>query len=322
MFIPKLLEDKSHDILFFGYSKFLYSCKEDLIMSEGKGMPRTAVVTGGNSGVGLAVAEALGKKGYKVWIAGRNAEKGAAAVARLRPHCPAGIEFVQLDVMLFSGVEQFVHTLRPQLGGRLDVLVHSMGIVATKRKVSADGLEEGWATQFLGRYLITKAFTPELSKSGDGRVVFVSANAPKKPQLFDDPSLEKNFSNMLAITLNQPACRLYEQMYADEHPSGPSINGAVPGVVRDTGIAREQPGFARAIASVMYSLIGITPAQSATNIVALASDPALKGISGYWFSKPQNLEKRQKLAYDETQVASLRRLLGRYAGVRNTLLSV
>lgn len=286
-------------------------------------MPRTAVVTGGNSGVGLAVAEALGKKGFKVWIAGRNAEKGAAAVARLQPHCPAGIAFLQLDVMLFRNIEHFVRTLRPQLGGRLDALVHTMGIVTTKRKVSADGLEEGWATQFLGRYLITEAFTPELSKSDDGRVVFVSAQAPKQPQLFeDDPSLEKNFSNSRVVLQNQSACRLYEQVYAAEHPSGPAINSALAGIVRDTGITRMQPGFAKVVAVVMYSLIGITPAQSATNVVALASEPALKGVSGYWFSKPQDLEKRQKLAYDETHVASLRRLLSKYADIRNTLLSI
>ncbi len=111
-------------------------------MSETKIMPRTAVVTGGNSGVGFAVAEALGKKGYKVWIVGRNTEKGMAAVARLRPNCPAGITFLQLDVMLFSSIEQFIRTIKPQLGGRLDALVHSMGTVGTKRKVSADGLEE------------------------------------------------------------------------------------------------------------------------------------------------------------------------------------
>lgn len=124
-----------------------------------------------------------------------------------------------------------------------------------------------------------------------------------RPQLFeDDPSLEKNYSNMRAITQNQSAAVLYEQMYAAKHPSGPAINGAVAGIVRDTGITRAQSGF--------------------TNIVALASDPALKDISGYFFSKPQDLEKRQKLAYDKTHVESLRRLLERYEGVRNTLLSV
>ncbi|MBP2328905.1 hypothetical protein JOF56_009290 [Kibdelosporangium banguiense] len=292
-------------------------------MGERKEMPRTAIVTGGNSGIGLAAAKALGKKGYKIWIAGRSAEKGATAVARLRPHCPAGVEFLPLDVTLFAGIEQFVRTLKPQLGGRLDALVHSVGVVGNgKRVVSADGLEEGWATQFLGRYLLTEAFTPELSNADDGRVVFVSAQAPKNPRLFeDDPSLEKNFTIMRAIGQNQSACVLYEQMYAAEHPNGPAINGATAGLVKNTGINRSLPGFIRAISKGIFAVFGITVEQSATNVVALASDPALKGVSGYYFSKPQNVQKRQKLAFDEERVASLRRVLAKYATVRSALLT-
>ncbi|MEW2402363.1 SDR family NAD(P)-dependent oxidoreductase [Streptomyces sp. NPDC046862] len=291
-------------------------------MGERNEMPRTALVTGGSSGIGLAVAEALGKKGYRVWIAGRSAEKGAAAVARLRPHCSAGVEFLPLDVTLFAEIEQFVRVLKPQLGGRLDALVHSVGVVNVKRVVSADGLEEGWATQFLVRYLLTEAFTPELSNADDGRVVFVSAQAPKNPRLFeDDPSLEKNFTVMRAIGQNQSACVLYEQMYAAEHPNGPAINGATAGLVRNTGINRSLPGFVRVISRGLFSVLGITVEQSATNVVALAGDPALKGISGYYFSKPQNLEKRQKLDFDEEHVASLRRVLATYAAVRSALLT-
>ena len=291
-------------------------------MSESNEMPPTAVVTGGNSGIGLAVAEALGKKGHRVWIAGRNAKKGGAAVERLRPCCPAGIEFLPLDVTLFAEIEQFVGKIKSQLGGRLDALVHSTGVVNTKRVVSEDGLEEGWATQFLGRYLLTESLTPELSNVEDGRVVFVSARPPKKPRLFeDDPSLEKHFTTFRAIAQNQSACALYEQMYSAEHPSGPAINGAVAGLVRDTGISRAQPGFIRMANRAVFSVVGITPEQSAKNIVALASDPALKGVSGYYFSKPQHLEKRRKLAYDEAQVTSLRRVLARYAEIRSALLS-
>ena len=291
-------------------------------MSEHTEIPRTAVVTGGTSGVGLAVAEALGKKGYQVWIAGRSVEKGAAAVARLRSQCPAGVEFLPLDVTLFAGMEQFVSTLRPQLGRRLDALVHSTGVVNTKRVVSADGLEESWASQFLGRYLLTEAFTPELSNADDGRVVFVSAQAPKTPRLFeDDPSLEENFTVMRATGQNQSACVLYEQMYAAEHPNGPAINGATAGLVRDTGITRSMSGFAKAVTDVLFPVIGITAEQSAMNVVALAGDPALKGVSGFYFSKPQNLEKRQKLAFGDEHVASLRRVLAHHAAVRSALLT-
>lgn len=291
-------------------------------MSEHKELQRTAVVTGGSSGIGLAVAQALGKKGYKLWISGRSSEKGAAAVAHLRPHCPAGVEFLPLDVTLFAGIEQFVRTLRPRLDGRLDALVHSVGVVNTKRVVSTDGLEESWATQFLGRYLITEALTPELSNADDGRVVFVSARVPNRPHLFeDDPSLGENFTFMRATRQNQSACALYEQMYAAEHPNGPTINGATPGIVKNTDINRSLPGPIRVISRGAFAVLGITVEQAATNLVALASDPALKGVSGCYFPQPQNVAKRQKLAYDAEQVESLRRVLANYAEIRSALLS-
>ncbi|MER6694029.1 SDR family NAD(P)-dependent oxidoreductase [Streptomyces minutiscleroticus] len=295
---------------------------KDFDMSKRDGTPRSALVTGGNSGIGLAVAQGLGQKGYKVWIAGRSAEKGAAAVARLRPHTPAGVEFLPLDVTLFADIEKFVSALRPQLGGRLDALVHSTGALNAKRVVSADGLEGSWATQFLGRYLLTEAFTPELASADDGRVVFVSAQPPKNPRLFeDDPSLEKNYTIMRAISQAQSASALYEQMYAAEHPDGPAINGANAGVVANTGIGRAQPALLRMTSKAMSAAFGISPEQSAKNIVALASDPALEGVSGYCFPKPQNLQKRRKLAYSEEHLASLRRVLAKYATTRSKLLS-
>jgi NAD(P)-dependent dehydrogenase (short-subunit alcohol dehydrogenase family) len=291
-------------------------------VNDPKELQRTALVTGGSSGVGLAVAEALGKRGYKLWIAGRSSEKGAAAVARLRPHCPAGVEFLPLDVTLFAAIEQFVRALKPQLDGRLDTLVHSVGVVNVKRVVSADGLEEGWATQFLGRYLLTEAFTPELSNADDGRVVFVSARAPKKPHLYeDDPSLAKNFTFMRATRQNQSACVLYEQTYAAEHPNGPAINGATPGIVKNTGISRSLPSLIRVIGRGAFAILGTATERAATNLVALASDPALKGVSGFYFPQPQNIAIRQKLAYEQNQLESLHRVVDRYAEFRRTLLT-
>lgn len=288
---------------------------------DDNGMTRTAVVTGGNSGIGFAVAEALGKKGYKIWIAGRNAEKGATAVTRLRPHCAAGVEFLPLDVTLFARIEQFLDALKPQLGGRLDALVHSTGVVNSKRVVSADGLEEGWATQFLGRYLLTEALTPELSKSDDGRVVFISAQLMGTPRLFEeDLTLEKNYATMRAIQQAQYACQLYLQMYAAEHPNGPAINGGLAGLVR-TGITRNQSGLLRVLLDAFTALAGISPERAAENFVALASDPAMKGVSGHFFPKPEHLEKRKKLAFGSDELLALRRVLAKYSETRRVLPS-
>ncbi|MGW0962545.1 hypothetical protein ACWD4K_26870 [Streptomyces gelaticus] len=71
----------------------------------------------------------------------------------------------------------------------------------------------------------------------------------------------------------------------------------------------------------LFPVFGITAEQSAANVVAFASDPTLKGVSGFYFSKPQSLEKRQKLAFDGEHVASLRRVLANHAAVRSALLT-
>jgi hypothetical protein len=69
------------------------------------------------------------------------------------------------------------------------------------------------------------------------------------------------------------------------------------------------------------ALAGITPERAATNFVALATDPALKGVSGYYFSKPANLEKRKKLAFGPDELEALRRVLDKYSELRGGLLT-
>lgn len=287
------------------------------------GTPRKALVVGGNSGVGLEVARGLGQKGYKVWIAARRADKGAEAVAELRPHCPAGIEFLSLDLMESARIQQFLRTLKPQLDGRLDALVLSSGANSSSRVVSADGWEMGWATQFLGRYLLTEALTPELSRSDDGRVVFVGALAPDKPEIFeDDLAVSQNYTIMRSISQAQSAQRLYEQLYAVEHPNGPAINGGSTGSVRGTDIFRELTGFDKTLMTVVTALMGISAEKAAQNFIALAADPAFKGVSGHFFPDPKSAKKRTKLEYTKDQLDSLRRVLAKYADLRSTLLSV
>lgn len=284
--------------------------------------PRTAVVTGGNSGIGLAVARGLGQKGFKIWIAGRDAEKGRSAAAALRSDAPAGVEFIQLDVMRFAGIEQFLKTLKPQLGGRLDALIHSTGSNNSARVVSSDGLEAGWATQFLGRYLLTEALTPELSNSDDGRVVHIASLPPKKPHIFeDDVSLAENYTLIKSIEQAQSALALYIQQYASEHPNGPSMNSGMTGIVNGTDIRRSLTGFDKMFMGVMFGLFGISVERAAKSFIALASDPALKGISGHFFSAVERTDKHYKIAYRPDQLEVLRRVVAKYSANKSALVS-
>jgi NAD(P)-dependent dehydrogenase (short-subunit alcohol dehydrogenase family) len=274
-------------------------------------MARTALVTGGNSGIGLAIAEALGNAGWRLWLVGRDAQKGAQAVERLSPVTPAGVEFLRADFGAAAEVKRFAQDFKSRCGGRLDALVCSTGVLNSKRTLTSDGTEETWAAQFVCRYLLTEALTPELSAVGDGRVVFVGAPLTRSARLYeDDLTLAKNYSMLRAAQQSQLACQLYIQAYAARHPKGPTINGGHVGLA-STGILRGANGFIRGMFSLMGPLVTITPERAAKNFIAMASDPALKGVTGYFFPKPEKLEKRNQLAFDNDLQAQFERIRDR-----------
>src|SRR5262249_45442197 len=148
---------------------------------------------------------------------------------------------------------------KSRCGGKLDVLVNSTGVLNSKRRAAPDGTEETWAAQFLCRYIITEALTPELSASDDGRIVFVTAPLVKSARLFeDDINLEKGYAMLKAAQQGALACQLYIQWYASAHPNGPAINAGHVGIVR-TGIFRNVTGPIKWMFPLMAPLISITP---------------------------------------------------------------
>ncbi len=283
-------------------------------------MTKHALVTGGNSGIGFAVAEALGKAGYRLWITGRNSTKGTRAAEALRTVSSAGVDFLAADFSRAGDVARLVKAVKAKCEGRLDALVHSTGVLNAKRVVSADGLEETWASQFLGRYLLTEALTPELSASEDGRVVFVGAPLMKSARLHEDVTLPNNYSVIRAAQQSQLACQLYIQSYAAAHPGGPAINGGHVGIVA-SDIFRGMPGPLRPVFRLVTPIIGITAARAAKNFVALASDPTLKGVTGCFFPKPERLDKRNALAFTAAQQEELTRVLAKFSDARTRALA-
>lgn len=254
---------------------------------------KTAVITGGNSGVGKAVATGLAKKGFRVIIHGRDKQKTIDAAEEIKNESGStNVEYIVADVSSLSGMKELVEGIR-QKTASIEALVLSTGVILPKRIVTADGLETGFAVQYLSRFAVVNMLRQEL-KNGKARIVMVGAPKLGNAQIyFDDIAFENNFSMMKALGQEMYANHLFVQEFAKLHPDNEMVINMAHAGVAKTGIMRNSNFLLR----TMVNVFGSTPEAAAANFIYLASDPSAD-FSGYFLKKPGRPEVKEKIQYD------------------------
>ena len=126
---------------------------------------RRALVTGGNRGIGLAIAKGLAHGGVEVVIGAKNYKDGQNAANQI------GCEAVELDVASSSSIKQAVRNAGP-----IDVLINNAGILGTGNLLNdPQEFEESMAVMVHGPYLLMHHLTPHMVSQGYGRVVNISS---------------------------------------------------------------------------------------------------------------------------------------------------
>ena len=128
--------------------------------------PRAALVTGGSSGIGLAIARALGEDGYVVTVSARRPEKLQAAASELRER-EIQVEAVPANMAHEEEIEALVARHRERFG-RLDVLVNNAGVGVGGAIADAETkkLDLQLAVNLRAVYLTTRACIPMLKLAG------------------------------------------------------------------------------------------------------------------------------------------------------------
>jgi len=142
-------------------------------------LPRTALVTGANRGIGFEAARQLARTGLDVVLTCRNAEAGAAAAGRLSDEGLA-VRVEQLDVADATGVEECAARLR-DAGVTVEVLVNNAGVLLDEGGAPLDIddelLRETLEVNLFGPLRTSRAVMPGMIERGYGRVVNVSSGA-------------------------------------------------------------------------------------------------------------------------------------------------
>jgi NAD(P)-dependent dehydrogenase (short-subunit alcohol dehydrogenase family) len=144
---------------------------------------RTVVVTGANSGIGLAATRELVRAGARVVLAVRDTAKGEAAAAALRG-LSGTAEVRRLDLADLASVREFA----AGVDHPVDVLVNNAGLMAVPFRRTVDGFEMQTGTNFLGHFALTGLLLPRLTD----RVVTLSSVAHRIGHLdVDDLNWER-----------------------------------------------------------------------------------------------------------------------------------
>lgn len=277
---------------------------------------RSAVVTG-TGGLGYEDALALARAGANVVIAGRDAQKGAEAVAAIKQVFPgAQVRFGKLDLANLASVASFAAQIAHEQDS-LDLLINNAGVMAPPdRRETSDGFELQFGTNYLGHFALTAHLLPLLKSGQKPRVVTLGSVAARSGAInFADLQAERGYRPMSVYSQSKLACIMFAfELNRRSRAAGWGVESlaAHPGIAR-TDLLANGAGQRSAAARVRRFLPFLFQPmwQGALPTLYAATDPAardgayygpdkLGGIRGY-----PTEEKPPKQALDIAVAARL-----------------
>jgi NAD(P)-dependent dehydrogenase (short-subunit alcohol dehydrogenase family) len=247
---------------------------------------KTVVVTGANSGVGLATATELARRGATVVMVCRSPERGEHALKEARQRSGSEkLELMRYDLASLESIRTFARELQAR-HSVLDVLINNAGVITTKRETTRDGFESQLGVNHLGHFLLTNLLLEQLRRAPQGRIINVSSGAHKTGAIhWEDPHLTQSFGVWKAYSQSKLANILFTKALA-ERLRGTAItaNSLHPGAVGTSLGVDRQTGFGKPIMKFL-GLFFLTPEKGAETSVYLAASDEVTSVSGEYFYK-------------------------------------
>ena len=249
---------------------------------------KIAIVTGGNTGIGLETTKTLAAAGATVIVPARDIEKAKRNLLGID-----NVEVEALDVIDPASIDAFAAKFLAS-GRPLHLLINNAGIMWVPLRRDSRGFESQLATNYLGTFHLTARLFPALKKANGARVVNVSSLGHHiAPFDFEDPNfLYREYETLQAYGQSKTATNLFSlELDSRAQKFGIRAYSLHPGSIGGTELGREAPlelfqkmGFCDADGNIFPEVAASlkTIPQGAATTVWCATSPLLESIGGVY----------------------------------------
>lgn len=249
---------------------------------------KVAIVTGGNTGIGLETTKVLAAAGAKVIVPARDTEKAKKNLEGI-----ANVEIAAMDLMSPTSIDVFAENFIAS-GRPLHLLINNAGIMWVPLRRDERGIESQLATNYAAVFQLTSGLWPALKKANGARVINVSSHGHHFAAFnFDDPNfLHREYETLQGYGQSKTAVNLFSMELDVRGQSSHIRSYAVhPGSIGGTELGREAPlelfqkmGFVDADGNILPEVAASlkTIPQGAATTVWCATSPLLEQIGGVY----------------------------------------
>ena len=165
---------------------------------------KTAIVTGGYSGIGLETTRALTDAGARVIVPARRTKEAKAALAGIITDA----DIFEMDLADLKSVDRFVSKFA-RSETDLDILINNAAVMACAQMPTREGWDLQFAVNHIGHFVMTTGLLPKLTRSNSARVVSLSSSGHKLSGIrWDDVHFEKSYDKWKSYGQSKTAASL------------------------------------------------------------------------------------------------------------------